>query len=99
MSYRGDHGYRIYPSGLPDYQLDPPEPDEPELAPPDQERCDPCGELVCDGCGGCPDQTCEGRLCGCRAVTGIAQGIPSDRWQDALDDADDAAIDGAKVGE
>lgn len=93
--YRGDHGYRIYPSGLPDYRLDPPEPDEPELAPPDEERCDACGDHVCEGCGGCLELTCEGRTCGCRAVSGI----PEDRWQAALDDATDAQIDDAKVKE
>lgn len=77
--YRGDHGYRIYPSGLPDYQLDPP----PEA---DDDRCNACGELVCEACDGCTQPLCEGKLCPC-------PGTPDERLAEALDGAiDDAKI-------
>lgn len=58
---------------------------------PPSERCETCGLLVCDMCGAPCLEGCSTRRCACD--------IPCDRWQEALDDAEDAAVDDAKVRE
>lgn len=64
-----------------------------EDPPEERTHCRCCGGRLCADCGDCRGRA---EYCGvwpCRC------GIPSDRWQEALDDAEDAAVDDAKVRE
>lgn len=93
-SYRDERGFRVWPGGLPDYQLDPPAETTDELGL--EDRCDACGAELCATCEGCTEGDREGcfACCVCEPV-----GIPADRWAAALDEAEDAAVDEAKVNE
>lgn len=70
---------------------------------PPEERvyCPDCGDRVCADCGDCPRReplwACQAAPCVCRRTRALS--IPDDRWQEALDDATDGAVDDAKVRE
>lgn len=61
--------------------------------------CVRCGRLLCRECECCPSDDCQMPPCNCPPRVRIANSIPDDRWQQALDDAADAAVDDDKVAE
>lgn len=71
-----------------------------EDPPEERTHCRDCGADACADCGDCPNRdplwACRAAPCVCRRR---ALSIPDDRWQEALDDAADAAVDDAKVRE
>ena len=94
--YRDSAGFRHYPTGLPDYKLDPPD-EEPDAPPP--EECASCDGPVCRDCDGCkePDrELCSGAACTCpAAVQRFDRGMSDEAFADAID----GAVDEMKVAE
>lgn len=70
------------------------EPDEPTDELGLEDRCDACGAELCETCEGCTEGDREGCFACC-----VCESIPDDRWAAALDEAEDAAVDEAKVAE
>lgn len=74
-----------------------------EDPPEDRIYCPSCGDRVCLDCGDCPNRdplwSCHAPPCVCRRARARALSIPDERWQEALDDAEDAEVDDAKVRE
>lgn len=73
-----------------------------EDPPEERTHCRDCGFALCAECEDCPNRdplwSCHAAPCVCRRVR-RALSIPDDRWQEALDEAEDAAVDDAKVRE
>lgn len=65
-------------------------------------ECRCCGEALCPECGDCPRRdplwACRAAPCMCPLFV-RRQALLCDRWQEALDEAEDGAIDDAKVRE
>lgn len=73
-----------------------------EDPPEERTHCRCCGEVLCLDCGECEgrDDFCLARACLCPSpLMRRAQAMADARWQEALDDATDGAIDDAKVRE
>lgn len=71
-----------------------------EDPPEERTHCRDCGLPLCAECEDCPNRdplwSCHAAPCVCRRRP---LSIPDERWQEALDDAEDAAVDDAKVRE
>lgn len=76
-----------------------------EDPPEERTECRACGGALCQDCGAClrtdwwETFQCQARACICPRISIQQARDMGARWQEALDDAEDAAVDDAKVRE